>query len=581
MCTSRLSPQTRLHTAWLLPGIIFLLVAIGTLSPSSFFLHEDTPTQHIAAIDLTKGCWGYSAATLAPMVLLALPFAVGGPSPVWEMAILTLLGAAMAAAFYRLTARQTGSRRWAMLGTLWFASLPTILYYTRMHIGYPLAFFALGVTLHVERRYTWAGIALGLALTSHFNYVIPVAAWLGWSFLLDRETRKAPALAQLAGGTLAPLVALETARFLFNGVPFGWVREEVQDALRLARAGSGDGAWPATHLLRFVQFSNGWVSMLLIVAGLAYPAVRRPRVPLMDAVALSGWSLIAFYALRISLMHNTFLTPRMFSAAYPLLAVTAAFTLMRLWRGITTLLAKRTKPANNRILHALGAGVVALAVPAITISNALDALVGTRTGYEAVNRIVAEAGQQGLPVRYFGVFTAGLAFGLRNNAVIAVNETSMDIVAGDTRAVLVFEGSDHPMLAAVMNDPRIDPSDYTITRYPHRTPYRPDSVEQYGAGPATLRHLDGQPFARSPQAEASELVVWWPREPRGTFKARQVREEYIFVYEGGCASPKPFGVNHDRNYYDLLWEKAGIVGRMLAAGDLRGIVEQARTWIRE
>lgn len=563
------------RAVWVVPGVVFLLLALGSLGPGTFFLHEDTPTQHTAAVDLLRGCWGYSAATLAPMVLLAVPFAIFGPHPAGEMAILTLLGAAMAVAFFRLVARLGGSRRWALLGALWFISLPTVLYYTRMHIGYPLAFFTLGVMLHAKRRYTWAGVMLGLAFTSHFNYTIPVAAWLGWTFLLDRETRRPAALAQLAVGVLAPLVALELARFLFTGIPFGWLREEIEDALRLSRGSEGLASWPVTHLLRLIGFSNGWGSFALIVAGLTYPLVRRPRVPLMDAVFLAGWSLLVFYSLRVSVMHNTFMTPRMFSGAYPLLAAAAAFTIMRLAQRVA---AWPRLPARG-LLRAAGAALVAVALPVVMLSHTLDALAGTRTAYLVANQVIAEARHRSLPVRVFGVYNAAIAFAVRNEAVVAVNETLPGVVAGDRQAVLIFEGEDHPVLAALLADPHIDPADYTITHTPHRLPYRPASVERYGASPAYLRHLQAQPFVRDPRAEASGLIVWWPREPQGTFSARHVPDEYIFLYEGGCVIPKRFEVDHSRNYYDLLWEKTVAVAQQLAAGDLRDAVRQVRDWI--
>ena len=54
-------------------GLVFLLVAAGSLGPSSYFLHQDTVTQDVAAVDLIHGCWGYTAATLAPMVILSVP----------------------------------------------------------------------------------------------------------------------------------------------------------------------------------------------------------------------------------------------------------------------------------------------------------------------------------------------------------------------------------------------------------------------------------------------------------------------------------------------------------------------------
>ena len=218
--------------------LIFLLIAAGTSGAGSYFLHIDTPTQHVAAWDLLHGCWGYTAATLFPFTLLLIPYAVFGLTPIWEAIILSLLGALMAWAMLRILKRVTGSMRWALLGALWFVTLPTILYYTRMHIGYALVFFTLGVLLHNEDRYGWAGVAFGLTLTSHFNTLIPLGLWVIWSFALDRETRRFKNLLWLGLGFLAPLVVLETARWLYLGVPLGWLRSlrAGRDELRLFEA---------------------------------------------------------------------------------------------------------------------------------------------------------------------------------------------------------------------------------------------------------------------------------------------------------------------------------------------------------
>jgi hypothetical protein len=555
--------------AWVLPLLLFLLAAAGTLGPDSYFLHHDTPTQSVAAADLLNGCWGYTAATLAPAVFLSLPYALFGLNPVWEMILLSLLGAVMGAAFFRLAAQMTGSRRWALLGSLWFFSLPVILYYTRMHIGYPLAFFTLGVMLHTERRYTWAGVALGLAFTSHFNYVVPVAAWLGWTFLLDRETRRWRALVALGLGLLAPLFVLETARYLYSGIPFGWIRAEIEDALRLSGGMSeATQGWPITHLLHLIAFSNGWLNLVLLLGGLAYPLLRRPRIPLMDAVFLAGWSVIGFYSVRVSLMRNTFLTPRMFSAAYPLAALAAVFTLRRGLGWIAGRLSDQQQRA-GRIALAL---LVVIVLPVSTIGHVLDAQAGSATGYVEAGQAAGQAADAGLPVRYFGNPHVGYFLGQRYGAEVSINETSAEIVQGDTLAVLIIE--DAPGLAE--SDLLPDPSLYVIASYPHRAVYRPAAAENYGIGPDILRELSDQ-TAR----QRGSLEVWWPRHPAGTFEARTVHDESIYHYEGGCTIPPRFiWTDGERvNYYVLLEDKLHTIWAEVKAGHLRAAFTLIRDWI--
>lgn len=561
---------------WIVPAAFFLLITAGTLSSSSYFLHFDTATQHVAAVDLLRGCWGYTAATFTPMLLIAAGYAAVGINPLVEPVLLSLLGAAMAAAFYRTAERHTRSPRWSMLGALWFMTLPTVLYYTRMHIGYALAFFALGVWLHTERRYLWAGVMLGLALTSHFNYIVPIAAWLGWSFLTDRETRRLRSLGLLIGGLLLPLLVLETARFLFTGVAFGWARSVVEDALRLSDgAGGGDGdGWPVWHILHMMGFANGWGHVAILAAGLGYPFVREKKLSLMDAVFLTGWSLVGFYSLRVSLLHNTFLTPRMFSAAYPLLALTSIYTLGRLARRLDA----RLNVGVHRLSRAAGALIVVLALPAALLGQSLDALVGSRTAYADAADIASHAVEAGLPVRYFGVYHVGLELGQRYGIDMGINENSVDVIAADTGAVLIFEGTDNPVLEAIRSDPRIDPSDYEIRTYDHRVAYRPAAVEEYGRSPEVLRALARQPYARQPGAEPSTLVVWWPRSPQGEVTLREEHNEYIYRYTGGCVTPRVYG-GHKLNYYDLLLDKLNIVWQDIRQGHFRELFQRLWTWL--
>ena len=151
------------NNKWFLPALIFLLVAIGSLDRSSIFLHFDTPLQDVTAADLLLGCFGTTSYKPVVALLLTGAFTVGGVNPAIEIILLVVSGIVATAAQFRLTARLTGSARWAVLATLWFVSLPTILYYTRMHMGYPLAAFTLGLLLFSEKRYAWAGIGCSFA----------------------------------------------------------------------------------------------------------------------------------------------------------------------------------------------------------------------------------------------------------------------------------------------------------------------------------------------------------------------------------------------------------------------------------
>ena len=109
---------------WLAPALVFLLVALGTQDGSSYFLHFDTPTQDAAAIDLLRGCWWDSGHKPGIMLLLAVPFALGGISPLWETALLAVLGAVSVAATFQIASHLLGSRRWALLAGCGWSACP-------------------------------------------------------------------------------------------------------------------------------------------------------------------------------------------------------------------------------------------------------------------------------------------------------------------------------------------------------------------------------------------------------------------------------------------------------------------------
>jgi hypothetical protein len=267
----------------------------------------------------------------------------------------------------------------------------------------------------------------------------------------------------------------------------------------------------------------------------------------------------------------------MLAGAYPLLAVATTFTLMRAWAR----LAGRLTPLARRAFRTAGAALVAVALPIALVNHTLDAAVGSRTAYAVIDEAMAEAAEAGLSVRYYGNIHASRFLARRNHVEMVYNETSPQIVEGDTRAVLVFEDDRQPTLAALRADPAFDPALYTLASYPHFMRYRPRTVED----PVTadqLRELRQLAYARQSGAVESTAQIWWPRDPQGTFGARHVvqRDAQVFIlyYPGsGCVSPKRFA-GDTKNYYDILFERAGAVARALAAGDFdaaRGVVESA------
>lgn len=567
MLSTGSSIETQQRVARWLPVVIFLLIAAGTLGPGSYFLHIDTPTQHVAAWDLLNGCWGYTAATLFPFTLLLIPYALFGLNPLWEAAILAVLGAVMAWAMFRLVERASGSRRWALLGALWFITLPTVLYYTRMHIGYALVFFTLGLLLHSEERYLVAGLAFGLTLTSHFNTLVPLGLWAIWTFILDRNTRRFKNLLRLGVGFLAPLLLLETVRWLYLGVPFGWVRNVVTDALRLSEGTFDEQAhWPVWHLIHWISFANGPVNALVLIVSLLYPLVRNPHQRLMDATFAAGWSLLAFYSIRISLLGNTFLTPRMVATAYPLLALTSIVTLQRLWS-----LATDSLQGNPRhLLRAAGALVLVIGLPVSILKSALDAAAGSQTAFDALDAAVAQAAVDDLPVRYAGYFPAGLAFGQRHGVPVAINETDPDILAADGRSVRIVQSIPPDEVDSTLLEQTLNPDRYQRSIVPQAALWRPALLESYGMSPERLREWAPVSAGHRVDAYHPVAVIYWPDQPQGEFVGRDDPEGLVFYYPGsGCYMPLPIGEGEDAiNYYVILGEKARTTWSLLRQGQV-------------
>jgi hypothetical protein len=269
----------------------------------------------------------------------------------------------------------------------------------------------------------------------------------------------------------------------------------------------------------------------------------------------------------------------MFAAAYPLLAIATVFTLRRLSQRLL----HRFPAIPPRLYRLAGAAIVAVVLPASVIDHALDALAGSRTGYCEIDRAFAQAADEGLKVRFYGNFLAATFFGQRHGVTVNTNEDSLDVVTGDTQAALIFEDSLMPVLSQLEADPRISPSDYTVTTISHRTAYRPAMAENYGIGPEALRELSRLSYAHSPAPQTTSLVIWWPQNPRGTFEARTVRQRYIFTYEGGCSLPRPIYAADGTqvNYYTLLADKGQVVWQELRQGDLSEIFRLVRKWVTE
>jgi hypothetical protein len=556
---------------WMLAALIFLLVALGTLGPSSYFLHYDTPTIDVMAEDLLRACWGDPAATLGPAIFTTIPYLIFGPNPFWQMAILTVLGAVMAAATFRITNQVTGSKRWAMLAALWLISLPTILYYTRMHLGYPLALFVLGIMLYSDKCWVLSGIVFGLAVLSHFNFSIPAAAFLIWATLLAPDKARIRSALKIICGIGLSFIVIETINFLFTGQIFGWTRAVMSDAMRLSGDLTSREGWPIFHLWSMMAFSNGWLNAVLLMLGITYPLLRNPRVPLMDAIFLAGWSVFIFYSIRIA-TGNTFLTPRMFGAVYPLFVITSVFTSMRFMQRFKE---RVSQPVQlTKAVSVIGVILISISL----VNSALEAAVGSRTAFADIAHVMQRAADEGLPVRYFGNFHVAYYYAALYGVEVSINDRSTDVISSDTQAVLIFEGSvrrSSRALDDVLESSRINPEEYVITNYPHLAGMRPAIIEEYTISPEDLARFEERLAGRDNFARG-DIQIWWPRTPSGEFHARKDKQNYVYYYSGsGCIAPRRF-TNDTQNFYDVFAVKIGTLWQSIQSGDFTGAIEDMK-----
>lgn len=534
--------REKLNTyGWLLAALLFGLVAAGSLTANSIFLHFDAPTQHAAAVDLLHGCWGFTSHKPLIMFLLAAPFALFGPDPVWELVLLSVLGMATASSVWTVLRRTTDSARWALIGALWFTSLPAVLYSLRIHIGYPLAFFTLGVVLHVRRRPLWAGFCFAAGSLSHGSLLLPVALWGLTTVAFDRETRQWPNLWRLAAGFIGLWLAVELVRFLYVGEPFGWFKGVVIG--EMLRQNASKAAGGPTYLLRLLALANGWPNVALLLVGWLYPLLRRPRQPLLDAIAATGWGLIAFFAYRA--LRDQQVLARLYVAAYPLLVITAVVTARRGLRWLAT-------RAVRFPIERWGAALASLAVALALIANTIGVAGVSVSGYRAAGEAVRRAAAEGLPVRWYGNYQAALFYARRDGAEMLAVNSSIDAgaVMGDTQAVLIFEYDKKnfaEVVAVLETEGWAEAGSYTITVVPHYPP----SANRQSQGFLDAEQLDD---LRSNLAsnDKAHLAIWWPARRSGTFIPSL--EGTAFYYPGtGCLSRPMYG-GGTKHFYQILWE---------------------------
>lgn len=88
-------------------GLATLLLVAATTHPSAYFVHFDTPTQNLAALEFSSGCWEYNTEKILPVLLQRGLFALFGTSTYTETIVLAIGHSVSIAVIYEL-ARLTG-----------------------------------------------------------------------------------------------------------------------------------------------------------------------------------------------------------------------------------------------------------------------------------------------------------------------------------------------------------------------------------------------------------------------------------------------------------------------------------------
>jgi hypothetical protein len=255
----------------------------------------------------TGGLWHLTAAKPTQYGLMTLASLVAGGGDLPLQALSAAFGLGSVALLY------LWGRRWSAGAGLCSAALLGGLgghvWYSRgLLAAAPASFFLLlGAYLFLRedepppRDELYAGISLGLAISTHYN-VLPAAA-LVWLYAAARRDRRGAA--RLAAGILLPLLAWEAAfllRNIWSPRPMLDYAGELRHYLFETSRRDPAQAWAPSLLLRWLILSSGAVSTALLAAGAAAcaaGAVLKPRKPspLLLAAALGpGMFLVWSFA---------------------------------------------------------------------------------------------------------------------------------------------------------------------------------------------------------------------------------------------------------------------------------------------
>jgi hypothetical protein len=393
-------------------GGIFLVVAVSTLNGSSFFLNNDNPTQHVAGWHFAHGEWSYSGNKAIIMWLLALLTRVFGANPLNELYALTVLGVGASMALTDLAYVALGRRGWALLGTVVWLSLASTLYYFRMQMGFPLAWFVMGLAFYGRRRFVPAGACLLLAVLSHTSFIVPVVIWLGVSMVMGLGPQRLIEFVWLGGPMAGGYLAYEYVALRFTTELWHTALNFMREINKL------DSVYeipdqPLSYLWFLFKAGNGVAAAWVVTAALvAYPLLRGSDRRLRDGLYGCGAAIVGFFFVRGSLM-DRMVVLRVLAGATPALAVVVA----GVWAEVVRRLRRRG------VVAARLAGVLlCITIPWHMTRVLLGMIPCSTTGYPAIEEVFGEAAEQGTTVVFFGRPWIGLYYQLTSGARTVIDQ---------------------------------------------------------------------------------------------------------------------------------------------------------------
>ena len=541
-----ISPESDRLVFWGLFSISCLF-SLSSMDYSSYFLHWDVASQHVAALDLLKGCWGYDAGKPLIMWLLTLPFGLVIASPVLETVLLSLLAGLSAGLFYVLARHALSSRAWALGVTLWFMSWPTSVYYSRIHLGYAIVLLLVALVAYTRYKYFLGGLVMGLAILAYPGMLLACFAWIGVHWFVTKDHRLSD-LFSACFGLGAALVFMELVRFVYTGEPFGWWVGQLAD-IRAYATSSVDQRW--SHVLESFWILNGPIHSVIVVIGLSSFALtsKAKRNPCAQAAFLTGVLVLGSYFLRTALGLAGFNT-RLMAGASPMLAIAAV-------AGISSLIGR----ARWTIPRLASGSLAAIAFGAMLSNSFVEAGSFSRTAYPNLEQAFVRAGSLGVPVRYFGQPYPALFFGLKHNVETLANWSDMGPLSlKELPSVVVVEAQSQPeaeLTWEILSTSVSERYDSLIYLNPAAS-YRIRAIEEEFFPSTELLWS----IASSSDKHQPVLAIWTPRytplvEPSTFANAGVVPYHWLSYYyhgDGDCQIT-PRGHPYSYRYYRYLFQR--------------------------